>query len=89
MRQYGFEEEMKRGQVLAFFAKHEACRVGLEACASAHHRAREIAGLGHDVRLIPAQRVKAFLPRQKNDAANAHAIARTVCEPEMRLVSVM
>jgi transposase len=72
---HGFDEcgktalkkELKRGQVLAFFAKHEGCLVGLEACASAHHWAREIARLGHDVRLIPAGRIKAFLPRQKND----------------------
>lgn len=93
---HGFDEcgntvlrkELKRGQVLAFFARHEGCRVGLEACASAHHWAREITRLGHDVRLIPAARVKAFLPRQKNDAADAQAIARAVRDPEMRCVAV-
>jgi transposase len=93
---HGFDEsgktvlkkELKRGQVLAFFAKHEGCLVGLEACASAHHWARAIAGLSHDVRLIPAGRIKAFLPRQKNDAADAHAIARAVRDPEMRFVAV-
>jgi transposase len=82
------KKELKRAQVAPFFAKIEACRVGLEACASAHHWAREIAKLGHDVRLIPAQRVKAFLPRQKNDAADAQAIARASREPEMRFVGV-
>ena len=81
-------KELKRSQVLTFFTKLAACRVGLEACASAHHWARELQKLGHDVRLIPAQRVKAFLPRQKNDAADAHAIARAVREPEMRFVAV-
>lgn len=93
---HGFDEsgktvlkkELKRGQVPAFFAKHEGCLVGLEACASAHHWAREITRLGHDVRLIPAARIKAFLPRQKNDAADAHAIARAVRDPEMRFVAV-
>jgi transposase len=93
---HGFDEcgrtvlkkELKRGQVLTFFAKHEGCLVGLEACASAHHWAREITRLGHDVRLIPAARIKAFLPRQKNDAADAHAIARAVRDPEMRFVAV-
>lgn len=93
---HGFDEcgktvlkkELKRGQILAFFARHEGCLVGIEACASAHHWARAITGLGHDVRLIPAQRVKAFLPRQKNDAADAHAIARAVRDPEMRFVAV-
>ena len=81
-------KELKRSQVLTFFTKLATCRVGLEACASAHHWARELQKLGHDVRLIPAQRVKAFLPRQKNDAADAHAIARAVREPEMRFVAV-
>ncbi len=93
---HGFDEfgktvlkkELKRGQVLAFFARNPGCLVGIEACASAHHWAREITGLGHDVRLIPAQRIKAFLPRQKNDAADAHAIARAVRDPEMRFVAV-
>ena len=81
-------KDLKRGQVMAFFSKLAPCRVGLEACASAHYWAREIAGIGHDVRLIPAQRVKAFLPRMKNDAADAKAIARAVRDPEMRFVHV-
>ena len=81
-------KELKRGQVLAFFAKLDACLVGLEACASAHYWGRELMKLGHDVRLIPAGRVKAFLPRQKNDAADAKAIARAVKDPEMRFVGV-
>jgi transposase len=81
-------KELKRGQVLAFFARLSPCRVGLEACASAHHWARELNALGHEARLIPAQRVKAFLPRQKNDAADAKAIARAARDPEMRFVPV-
>jgi transposase len=72
------KKELRRAQVLPFFARLEACRAGLEACASAHHWARELKGLGHDARLIPAQRVKAFLPRQKNDAADAQANARRI-----------
>ena len=82
------KKELKRAQVVPFFARHEPFRIGLEACASAHHWARELKALGHDARLIPAQRVKAFLPRQKNDAADAQAIARAVREPEMRFVAV-
>lgn len=81
-------KELKRAQIAGFFARLEPCRVGLEACASAHYWAREIAKLGHDARLIPAQRVKAFLPRQKNDAADAKAIGRAVRDPEMRFVAV-
>ena len=82
------KKALKRAQVLPFFAGHAAARVGLEACASAHHWARELAKLGHEVKLVPAQRVKAFLPRMKNDAADAQAIARAVREPEMRFVAV-
>jgi transposase len=81
-------KDLKRGQVLTFFDKLPAARVGLEACASAHYWARELVMRGHDVKLIPAQRVKAFLPRMKNDAADAKAIARAVGDPEMRYVGV-
>ena len=81
-------KDLKRAQVLLWFAKLPPCLVGLEACASAHHWARELAKLGHDVKLIPAQRVKAFLPRMKNDAQDAKAIARALRDPEMRFVSV-
>lgn len=81
-------KDLKRGQMLGWFAKLPACLVGIEACGSAHYWARELGKLGHDVRLIPAQRVKAFLPRMKNDAADAKAIARAVREPEMRFVGV-
>ena len=81
-------KDLKRGQVLAFFAGLPPCRVGLEACGSAHHWGREIAGLGHEVKLIPAARVKAFLPRMKNDAQDAKAIARAMRDPEMRFVGV-
>lgn len=70
------KKELRGAQVLPFFEGLAPARVGLEACASAHHWGRELARLGHDVKLIPAQRVKAFLHRQKNDAADAQAIAR-------------
>jgi transposase len=82
------KKELRRHQLLPFFAALAACRVGLEACASAHHWARELAKLGHEVKLIAPARVKAFLARQKNDAADAMAIARAVRDPEMRFVPV-
>ena len=82
-------KELKRKNVLAYFeALKLPCLVGLEACASAHHWAREIAKLGHTVKLIPAQRVKAFVIRQKNDAADAQAICQAVRKPGMRFVPV-
>ncbi len=93
---HGFDAEgrtvltkvLKRHQVMPFFAKIKTCKVGLEACGSAHHWARELAKLGHDVKLIAPARVKAFVPRQKNDAADAQAIARAMRDPGMRFVPV-
>ena len=70
-----FRKKLARGKVLEFLSKQPVCVVALEACASAHHRGREIAALGHDVRLIPPIYVKPFVKRQKNDAADAEAIA--------------
>jgi transposase len=63
--------QVRRRQVLSFFSKLPACLVGIEACATAHHWARELAGLGHEVRLMPARYVKAYVKRNKNDAADA------------------
>ncbi len=66
--------QLRRGQVLAFFKKLPPCLVGIEACATSHYWAREIAKLGHKVRLMPARYVKAYVKRNKNDAADAEAI---------------
>jgi len=60
----------------------------MEACASAHHWARALAKLGHDVRLMPAKDVKAYVKRNKNDAADAEAICEAVRRPTMRFVRV-
>lgn len=80
--------KLRRSQVLAFFGKLEPCLVGMEACATAHYWAREIAALGHEVRLMPPKYVKAYLKRQKNDAADAAAICEAVGRPDMRFVPV-
>src|SRR5262249_6036819 len=66
-------KRLRRGQVLAFFSRIPRCLVGLEACATAHYWARELAALGHEVRLMPAQYVKAYIKRNKHDAADAEA----------------
>jgi transposase len=78
----------RRGQVLPFFAKQPRCLVGIEACATAHHWAREIAALGHEVKLMPAKYVKAYVKRNKNDAADAEAICEAVTRPTMRFVPI-
>ena len=80
--------QIRRSQLLAFFAKQTACLVGMEACASSHHWARELMALGHQVKLMPAQYVKPYAKRGKNDAADAEAICEAVTRPTMRFVAV-
>src|SRR5256714_14455553 len=77
-------KRLRRGQVLAFFSRIPRCLVGLEACATPHYGARELAALGHEVRLMPAQYVKAYIKRNKNDAADAEAICEAVQRPGVR-----
>ena len=79
---------LKRSRVLPFFASIEPCRIGIEACATAHFWARELGALGHDVRLMPPAYVKPYVKRQKNDAADAEAICEAVSRPTMRFVPV-
>ena len=79
---------LKRDQVAAFFANLPACVIGMEACASAHHWARKLQGMGHTVRLIAPQFVKPYVKTNKNDAADAEAICEAVARPNMRFVPV-
>jgi transposase len=76
----------KRGQVLKFFASLPPCLIGMEACATAHYWVHELTKLGHEVRLMPAKDVKAYVKRNKNDAADAEAICEVVRRPTMRFV---
>jgi transposase len=81
-------KRLRRGEVLAFFARLPSCLIGLEACATAHYWARELQAVGHEVRLMPAQYVKAYVKRNKNDAADAEAICEAVRRPTMRFVPI-
>jgi transposase len=83
-----FRTKLTRSKVLDFFSSVSKCTVAMEACASAHHWAREIGALGHDVRLIAPIYVKPFVKRQKNDMADAEAIAEAALRPTMRFVAV-
>ena len=82
-----FRKKLRRDQVVPFFASQPRCLVAMEACASAHHWAREIGALGHETRLIAPAYVKPFVKRQKNDAADAEAICEAAQRPTMRFVT--
>src|SRR4249920_522604 len=81
-------KQLRRKQLIAFFEGLAPCLVGMEACATSHHWARELTRLGHQVRLMPAKDVKAYVKRNKNDAADAEAICEAVRRPTMRFVGV-
>src|ERR1700675_3667278 len=81
-------KQLRRSQVLAFFKALPPCLIGMEACATAHYWARELTKLGHQVRLMPPKDVKAYVKRNKNDAADAEAICEAVRRPTMRFVQI-
>jgi transposase len=80
--------QLSRGQVEGFFAKLAPTLVGLEACGASHHWARVLRALGHEVRLVPPQYVKAYVKRGKNDRIDAEAICEAMSRPGMRFVPV-
>lgn len=77
---------LRRKDILSFFANMDKCLVGIESCASAHYWARELAKLGHEVKQIAPQFVKAYVRGNKTDYNDALAIAEAVTRPEMRFV---
>src|ERR1700738_664388 len=79
-------KQLRRSKVIAFFAALPPCLIGMEACASAHYWARELRKLGHEVRLMPAKDVKAYVKRNKNDAADAEAICEAGRRPTLGCV---
>jgi transposase len=81
-------KQLKRGQVISFFANLPPCLVGMEACACAHFWARKLTELGHTVKLIAPQFVKPYVKTNKNDAADAEAVCEAVARPNMRFVPI-
>jgi transposase len=82
------KRQLRRAEILKFFAALPPCLVGMEACASAHHWGRELLTLGHEVRLMPPAYVKPYVKHGKTDAADAEAICEAVNRPTMRFVAV-
>lgn len=80
--------KLGRSEVIDFFRALQPCLIGVEACGTAHHWARELRALGHEVRLIPAAYVKPYIKRGKTDAADAEAICEAVNRPTMRFVPI-
>jgi transposase len=81
-------KQLKRSEVLKFFANLPPCLIGMEACASAHHWPRKLIALGHEVKLMAPQFVKPYVKTNKNDRNDAEAICEAVGRPNMRFVPV-
>ena len=81
-------KRFSRAKVLEFFANLPPCLIGIEACPGAHYWARELLKLGHSVKLMPAQYVKAYVKGNKNDGNDAEAICEAVSRPGMRFVAI-
>jgi transposase len=81
-------KQLSRSKVLAYFAQLPVCRIGIEACGSAHYWGRELQKLGHEVRLMAVQLIKPYRTKQKNDRNDAEAICEAVSRPQMRFVPI-
>jgi len=81
-------KQLRRNQLLSYFATLPPCLIGMEACGGAHHWARELQKLGHTVKLIAPQFVKPYVKSNKNDANDAEAICEAVDRPTMRFVTI-
>jgi transposase len=81
-------KRLRRSEVSRFFAAFAPCIIGIEACGSGHHWARELQRFGHHVRLMPPQYVRPYVKTNKHDAADAEAICEAVQRPSMRFVPI-
>jgi transposase len=81
-------KQLRRKELVAFFAKLPPTVVGMEACGASHYWARELGKLGHEVKLIAPQHVKPYVMRNKNDGRDADAVCEATGRPRMRFVAV-
>jgi error-prone DNA polymerase len=83
------KRKLRRGELIAFFERQPRCTVVMEACGGAHHWARVLGGLGHEVKLIAPEAVRPFVKRgKKNDVADAAALCAAASRPEAKFVAV-
>ena len=80
--------KLSRSKMRSFFAESAPCRVGMEACSSAHYWARELAAMGHEVVLMPPAYIKPYVKRGKNDAVDAAVVCEAMSRPGMRFVPI-
>jgi transposase len=80
--------KVKRSKMHEVYSQIEPCRVGMEACGSAHYWARQLTAMGHEVVLIPPAYIKPYVKRGKNDAVDAAAICEAMSRPDMRFVPI-
>jgi transposase len=80
--------KLRRNEVLPFFAKLPPTVIGMEACGAAHYWARELRKLGHEVKLMAPQHVKAYVKRNKNDGRDAEGLCEAMSRPTMQFVPV-
>lgn len=80
--------KLRRSEFLDFLSKLPPSLIGMESCASAHHWARALSAMGHEVKLMNPMYVKPYVKRGKNDAVDAEAICEAVTRPTMRFVPV-
>jgi transposase len=81
-------QKLRRTQLLPYFRKLDPCLIGIEACGSSHHWARELTAMGHEVKLMSPSYVKPYVKRGKNDMVDAEAICEAVTRPNMRFVPI-
>lgn len=81
-------KRLRRKETIAFFEKLEPTVVGMEACGASHYWARTLMAMGHTVKLMPPQRVKPYVPRNKNDGRDAEALCEAMSRPRMTFVPV-
>src|SRR3954462_11038860 len=88
MARWSLRKQLRRREILSFFASLPPCLIGIEACSASHHWARELTALGHQGRIMPASYVKPQVQRGKNDALDAAAICEAVSRPTMRFAAI-